>query len=250
MESERVQKFEEYCRQHPQLRNVDPVQNQRQVMNRSVINDLLLKIESQLPKEMQFRMPRHTLFSEEKPVYDTSSFNFPVICKTTVACGSGESHMMGIVFEEKGLHSFQVPFIAQEFYNHNSTIYKVFTIGDYVKIVKRPSLPNMPPSHHETVFFDSQKPFAPQMQALKSPTEKSDEEMVNEAPLPPMETIKAISNAIRTTLGLNIFGFDVITQLETGNHAAVDINYFPSFGGVENFWSILGEFLLSQASKE
>jgi hypothetical protein len=51
---------------------------------------------------------------------------------------------MGIVFNEKGLHDFQPPFLVQEFYNHNATIFKVFVVGDVTYVQKRKSLPNVP----------------------------------------------------------------------------------------------------------
>ena len=50
---------------------------------------------------------------------------------------------MGVIFNEKGLSHFTLPVMAQEFYNHNSTIFKVFVIGDWFQIVKRKSLPNL-----------------------------------------------------------------------------------------------------------
>jgi hypothetical protein len=50
------------------------------------------------------------------------------------------------------------------------------------------------------LFFDSQKPFAPQLKELKRSSIKTDEEFVAEAELPPMETIRAISQAIQETL--------------------------------------------------
>jgi hypothetical protein len=63
---------------------------------------------------------------------------------------------------------------------------------------------------------------------------------------------------------MSLFGFDVITQVETGNHAVVDINYFPSkpfifyssiltvysylgYGGVKDFWQIFGDYILRKA---
>lgn len=51
------------------------------------------------------------------------------------------------------MHSFKPPFIVQEFYNHNSTIFKVFVIGDYLYVVKRSSLPNMPSQFNGKIMF-------------------------------------------------------------------------------------------------
>lgn len=43
-----------------------------------------------------------------------------------------------------------------------------------------------------------------------------------------MERIRGLSEGISQSLGLTLFGFDVITRVEDGVHAAVDVNYFPS----------------------
>jgi Inositol 1,3,4-trisphosphate 5/6-kinase ATP-grasp domain len=36
---------------------------------------------------------------------------------------------------------------------------------------------------------------------------------------------------IRTQLGLSLFGFDVITNVSTGKHGCIDVNYFPGMSG-------------------
>lgn len=50
---------------------------------------------------------------------------------------------MGVVFNEAGLHDFEPPFVAQEFYNHNATIFKIFVLGDSIDCIRRKSVPNV-----------------------------------------------------------------------------------------------------------
>ncbi|PRP86887.1 hypothetical protein PROFUN_03635 [Planoprotostelium fungivorum] len=248
-DTQRIKSFESFLLANPQIKVIDPIKNQRKVMDRQIISGVLSELEQKLDKSLNFRMPKHKVFEKREDKYDITGFKFPLICKTTVACGSAETHMMGVVFEESGLQAFEPPFLAQEFYNHNSTIYKVFTVGDHVSVVKRMSLPNMPSDHRDTVFFDSQKPFAEQMKALKRSSDKTDEQFVEDAEIPPMERIRGLSEGISQSLGLTLFGFDVITRVEDGVHAAVDVNYFPSFGGVKDFWKILAKFLVEQVKE-
>ncbi len=68
------------------------------------------------------------------------------VVKTVQACGTVASHEMGIVFEEKALHSFTLPLLVQEYYNHDSVVFKVFAAHDSVQVVRRPSLRNVDPS--------------------------------------------------------------------------------------------------------
>lgn len=69
---------------------------------------------------------------------------------------------MGIVFSESDLHSFGVPFMVQEYVNHDATLFKVlnfttsvmsmiymnnyfqvFVIGEFIDVVRRVSLRNV-----------------------------------------------------------------------------------------------------------
>ncbi|KAI8557544.1 hypothetical protein RHMOL_Rhmol04G0018800 [Rhododendron molle] len=60
---------------------------------------------------------------------------------TTVADGSVKSHKMSLVFHREGLSKLKPPIVLQEFVNHGGVIFKVYVVGDYVKCVKRDSLP-------------------------------------------------------------------------------------------------------------
>ena len=119
---------------------------------------------------------------------------------------------MGLVFNERGLHDFQLPIIAQEFFNHNATIFKVFVVGDSISLVKRPSIPNVNISEsnnkqcifvqvfldQQTVFFDSQHPLGPQLAQLKIVSEKTQEQLMEEAKEPSEQVLKQFAKAINT----------------------------------------------------
>eukprot|EP00952_Eustigmatos_sp_NYUAD-ZCMA_P010227 42068-Eustigmatos_ZCMA.PRE.1 len=48
--------------------------------------------------------------------------------------------------------------VLQEYSNHNSVLYKVYVLGDLVKVYQRPSLPNLT-QRARNIAFDSQKPY-------------------------------------------------------------------------------------------
>ncbi|EFJ04227.1 hypothetical protein SELMODRAFT_432608 [Selaginella moellendorffii] len=73
-----------------------------------------------------------------------SSPKFPVIAKLLVANGSTNSHAMSLTFNQEGLTKFKLPVVLQEFFNHGGVIFKMYVVGNYVKCVKRRSLPDVP----------------------------------------------------------------------------------------------------------
>lgn len=44
---------------------------------------------------------------------------------------------------------------------------------------------------------------------------------------PPLETVKHVAEGLSSRLGLSLLGFDMVTNTKTGQHAIIDVNYFP-----------------------
>jgi len=240
-QSERSRNFIEdlklYLKKHTEVIVVDPIESQLRTLDRTVILTLLKRVEIDLPKEFRVENARWLLYERQEEVYDTSEISFPVVCKAVVAGGVSKAHKMGIAFCERHLHFFEPPFIAQEYLNHNATIFKAFAIGDTVQVVKRESLPNFFSNDHEVIFFDSQTTLPHLNQENQSATPTMTME------IPPMEMFVSLSRAISKHFDLTLFGFDVITCIEKSTHAVIDINYFPGFIGVTNFENLLVDTL-------
>lgn len=62
-------------------------------------------------------------------------------------------------------------------------------------------------------------------------------------PAPPPAIVQAIAASLRRELGVCIFGFDLITDRETGQHAVVDVNYFPGYKGFPQFHARMLELI-------
>eukprot|EP01133_Synstelium_polycarpum_P014995 gene14995-17731_t len=235
-----IQKIEAILNQYPHLIQVDPLHCQRPALDRVTLSKLLDKL-NQLPATFNVRCPSFVVIDERQDNYSESlnkeNVKYPVVCKTVQACGSVESHIMAIIFDEKGLQTFNPPMLVQEYINHNSILYKVFVVGDYLNVVHRKSLRNMKSDEHEPLYFDSQKPLP----ANLLPEVLYTDDMVE---IPARETLIAISKQIQKDLGLTLFGFDIITDVETKKHAIVDLNYFPSYVGIPDFFSILLDHVL------
>ncbi|XP_038968683.1 inositol-tetrakisphosphate 1-kinase isoform X4 [Rattus norvegicus] len=203
---------------------------------------------------------------------------FPFICKTRVAHGTN-SHEMAIVFNQEGLSAIQPPCVVQNFINHNAVLYKVFVVGESYTVVQRPSLKNfsagtsgsspgpslMPPvwtgsgrssgrtvghtgvarglcaplagrmPDRESIFFNSHNVSKPESSSVLTELDKI--EGVFERPSD--EVIRELSRALRQALGVSLFGIDIIINNQTGQHAVIDVNAFPGYEGVSEFFTDL-----------
>ncbi|KAJ7401693.1 hypothetical protein BTVI_93333 [Pitangus sulphuratus] len=184
---------------------------------------------------------------------------FPFICKTRVAHGTN-SHEMAIIFNQEGLKAVRPPCVIQSFINHNAVLYKVFVVGESYTVVKRPSLKNFSAgiSDRESIFFNSHNVSKPESSSILTAAEVCLVPRTSmtvypsgfpyRAPLDKIEgvferpnddVIREISKALRQALGVSLFGIDIIINNQTGQHAVIDINAFPGYEGVSEFFTDL-----------
>uniref|UniRef100_A0A8C8GVJ9 Inositol-tetrakisphosphate 1-kinase n=1 Tax=Oncorhynchus tshawytscha TaxID=74940 RepID=A0A8C8GVJ9_ONCTS len=201
---------------------------------------------------------------------------FPFICKTRVAHGTN-SHEMAIIFSEEDLKDVKPPCVIQSFINHNAVLYKVFVVGESYTLVERPSLKNFPagPAGEEdpgdclfmgtqraiseeslqhclpsralaralagfktnpkAIFFNSHNVSKPE--SSSDLTSRDNVEGVSQPPSD--DVIRELSRSLRQALGVSLFGIDVIINNLTGQHAVIDINAFPGYEGVPEFFNDL-----------
>lgn len=225
-----IDNIQNFIAAHPSVAVIDPLEGQKQLISRESMKQLLEKIETDTNA---VKFPASFIFQNNDSVVLPSTVNFPVICKSLVAGGSAASHQMGIVFNEEGINSFPKPVIVQELINHDATIFKAFVIGDFVSYVRKASLPNyVPDPNRITINFDSQS-FA---DLMGTPV----------APEPSFHVVKTVADAISRHTGLSLFGFDLITKSGTTDHFVIDINYFPSYKGIDGFYDKLVTLIIQK----
>ncbi|XP_063295123.1 inositol-tetrakisphosphate 1-kinase [Pelobates fuscus] len=235
-----VQRFQEYVEAHPETIILDPLPAIRTLLDRSKSYELIRRIESCMQDERICSPPFMELMTEcgEDTLkhIEKNGLAFPFICKTRVAHGTN-SHEMAIVFNEEGLLTIQPPCVIQSFISHNAVLYKVFVVGDSYTVVERPSLKNFSPgaSDRESIFFNSHNVSKPESSSVLTALDKV--EGVFERPSD--EVIRSISKALRQALGISLFGIDIIINNKTGQHAVIDINAFPGYEGVPEFFNDL-----------
>jgi len=153
-----ISAFESYVRKNPHTIILDPLDNNRALLDR--YKQYRLIEQSGLAKEgVVFTPPFVHLTSTNIDVnrgrIRRSKITFPLVCKPILAQGSTGAHQMCIIFNEAGLKDVKPPCVAQSFVNHNARLFKLFVIKDNYYIMERPSLKNFQASDQETVFFYS-----------------------------------------------------------------------------------------------
>jgi len=209
--------FEEFLKKYPEIVQIDPIKCQLKLTSRSEMLELFHQVASKIK---DLHVPESLVLSENDVL--PHNFPFPAICKTLEAIGAMTSHEMTIIWDESGLQQLKRPTLVQQLINHSSTIFKVFSIGDYSYVVKRPSIRNFSPEPNgKTVRFNSQE-----FQSLQGePTASIG---------PPQQLIDSLTKFLSDDLGLSLIGLDIITCSTTGKHYIIDANYFPGYTEVED----------------
>ncbi|KAF1374874.1 hypothetical protein PFLUV_G00233590 [Perca fluviatilis] len=233
-----VQRVQDYIDAHPETIVLDPLPAIRTLLDRCKSYQLINRIESCMQDERICSPPFMVLNTECSPdvleQIKRQGLTFPFICKTRVAHGTN-SHEMAIIFSEEDLKDVKPPCVIQSFINHNAVLYKVFVVGDSYTVVERPSLKNFPagPADREAIFFNSHNVSKPE-----SSSDLTTRENVESQP-PSDDVIRELSRSLRQALGVSLFGIDVIINNQTGQHAVIDINAFPGYEGVPEFFNDL-----------
>ncbi|KAL7379712.1 hypothetical protein ABVT39_004551 [Epinephelus coioides] len=235
-----VQRVQDYIDAHPETIVLDPLPAIRTLLDRCKSYQLIHRLESCMQDERICSPPFMVLNSECSPdvleQIKRQGLTFPFICKTRVAHGTN-SHEMAIIFSEEDLNDVKPPCVIQSFINHNAVLYKVFVVGDSYTVVERPSLKNFPagPADRKAIFFNSHNVSKPE-----SSSDLTTRENVEGVSQPPSDdVIRELSRSLRQALGVSLFGIDVIINNQTGQHAVIDINAFPGYEGVPEFFNDL-----------
>uniref|UniRef100_A0A8C6VHD5 Inositol-tetrakisphosphate 1-kinase n=1 Tax=Naja naja TaxID=35670 RepID=A0A8C6VHD5_NAJNA len=237
---ELVHRFQEYIDAHPETIILDPLPAIRTLLDRSKSYELIRQIELYMKDDRICSPPFMELTNacgeDTLKQIEKNGIAFPFICKTRVAHGTS-SHEMAIIFNREGLKAIQPPCVIQSFINHNAVLYKVFVVGESYTVVKRPSVKNFSAgiSDRESIFFNSHNVSKPESSSILTALDKI--EGVFERPND--DVIRAISKTLRQTLGISLFGIDIIINNQTGQHAVIDINAFPGYEGVSEFFTDL-----------
>lgn len=171
-QAKRVGRLTEYKANHPACCLVDHPAHVQALMSRSEIARILSKCldgvttRSGIPASTpRFVAVKSNDLPQIQRLADTAPFTFPMIVKPLPAAGTKASHHMMVVLNRHGLRRVHFPCILQEYKNHGGVLFKVYVLGDTVRVFPRNSLPNLPrgeqgcSKHPGYVEFDSQRPY-------------------------------------------------------------------------------------------
>ncbi|XP_015925324.1 inositol-tetrakisphosphate 1-kinase [Parasteatoda tepidariorum] len=237
--------FQDYVDNHPNLIVIDILANVRKLLDR--YKQYKLVAESELcQKEFVFIPPFVELTTKNVSVnlekMKAAGVDFPIVCKPTLAHGAPISHQMSLIFNKEGLKDISPPCVVQKIINHNAVLYKLLIIGDKYFIIERPSLKNLYASDQKTIFFDSNDISKPH--SACELTELDANEPYSPAVFPEKEAMDKIVEILHDIIGLNLLNIDVIVDNKGGRYAIVDINVFPGYPEVQNFYDLLCELVV------
>ncbi|GAB4839255.1 Inositol-tetrakisphosphate 1-kinase 3 [Ancistrocladus abbreviatus] len=237
--------LEDYRQTHPEVTVLDPPDAIQLLHNRqSMLQDVAdLNLSNSYGK---VGVPRQLVIEEDaSSIPDAvmrAGLMFPVVAKPLYVDGSAKSHELSLAFDRYSLKKLEPPLVLQEFVNHGGVLFKVFIVGEAIRVVRRFSLPDVCSrelSKNAGVF-----PF-PRVSCAAVSADDADLDP-GVAELPPRPLLDKLARELRQRMGLRLFNLDIIREHGTcNNFYVIDINYFPGYGKMPEYEHIFTDFLLS-----
>eukprot|EP01104_Vermistella_antarctica_P001005 TRINITY_DN1107_c0_g1_i1.p1 TRINITY_DN1107_c0_g1~~TRINITY_DN1107_c0_g1_i1.p1 ORF type:complete len:668 (-),score=198.09 TRINITY_DN1107_c0_g1_i1:375-2378(-) len=233
--AKRVQNMEDYLQRHPECVVIDKLSTGvLNVVNRLRTSELLESMAVSIPGSVDRVMWPKSWVLERGQRRVPAGASFPLITKPANADGSAQSHEISLVYSEEALPHVDRPALLQEFINHGAVLHKIYAIGEHVYCGNRPSLDDVNKKDLKEKAAEFSEPeWVPRISRMPL---GSDGLACNSAlpSAPSHELVQAMCADIEKRLQLSLFGIDVITRVGTRDHYVIDVNYFPSYGGMTN----------------
>ncbi|XP_022019841.1 inositol-tetrakisphosphate 1-kinase 3 isoform X2 [Helianthus annuus] len=238
--------LEDYRLTHPEVTVLDPPDAIQHVHNRqSMLQDVADLDFSDaygtvgVPKQLVIEKDPSSISSAVKK----AGLTLPLVAKPLVA----KSHELSLAFDEYSLEKLEPPLVLQEFVNHGGVLFKVYIVGDAIKVVRRFSLPDV-----------SKRELSRSVGVFRFPRVSSASQSADDADLdpcigelPPRALLERLARELRRRLGLHLFNLDMIREHGTKNRFyVIDINYFPGYGKMPEYEHIFTDFLLNLAKSK
>ncbi|KAH7292998.1 hypothetical protein KP509_28G007400 [Ceratopteris richardii] len=239
--------LEDFRQIYPDVVVLDPPDAIQHVRNRQSMLQEVAKLKLRgcrgqvdVPKQLVITGDPATIPS----VVAKAGLKLPLVAKPLVVDGTAQSHALSLAFDELCLTSLSPPLVLQEFVNHGGVLFKVYIVGDSVRVVRRFSLPDVHKQLGNGVIA------FPRVSSAAASADDADLDP-EVAQLPPCELLNCLSKELRCRLGLRLFNLDLIREGGTGDHYyIIDINYFPGLGKVPGYEHVFTDFLLNLAQSK
>lgn len=243
------QQLRAYKQNHPEVMILDPPESIKKVSNRqSMLQEVAaLNLDDcggkvGVPNQLVVTGDPASIREE----VTKAGLKLPLVAKPLWVDGTAKSHALSLAFNELCLSELDPPLVLQEFVNHGGVVFKVYIVGETVKVVRRFSLPDV----CENV---SEKSGVISFPRVSCAAASADEAILDPSvrELPPQEMLDSLSRELRCRLGLSLFNLDMIREGGKGNHYyVIDINYFPGYGKMPDYEKVFTDFFLHLAEKK
>ncbi|CAO2813578.1 unnamed protein product [Amaranthus hypochondriacus] len=242
--------LEDYRLKHPDVTVLDPPYAIECVRNRqSMLEDVAaLDLDDTFgrvcaPKQLVIKKdPTSIPFEVAK-----AGLRLPLVAKPLFVDGSAKSHELFLAYDNVSLSKLEPPLVLQEFVNHGGVMFKVYVVGDAIKVRRRFSLPDVCKrelSKYAGVF---------QFPRVSCAAACADEAELDPgvAELPPRPLLERLVEELRRRMGLQLFNIDIIREHGTRDlFYVIDINYFPGYGKMPGYEHIFTDFLAGLADSK
>ncbi|CAO2833886.1 unnamed protein product [Amaranthus hypochondriacus] len=237
--------LEDYRQTHPEVTVLDPPYAIQHLHNRQsmlqVVADLNLSGtygNVNVPQQLVIKKDSSSI-----PLKVAKAMlNLPLVAKPLISDGSTKSHELSLAYDQYSLQKLEPPLVLQEFVNHGGVLFKVFIVGEAIKVVRRFSLPNV--TKRQLSRTSGVYRF-PRVSCAVASADDADLDP-NVAELPPRPLLEKLARELRRRLGLQLFNLDMIREYGTqDNFYVIDINYFPGYGKMPEYEHIFTDFLLN-----
>ncbi|XP_050209009.1 inositol-tetrakisphosphate 1-kinase 4-like [Mercurialis annua] len=237
--------IEDYQQKNPEVTVLDPPSAIQHLRNRqSMLQDVAdLNLAGPngkvcVPKQMVVNKDPSSIPQE----VSKAGLKLPLVAKPLVVDGTAKSHELFLAYDEYSLSELEPPLVLQEFVNHGGVLFKIYIVGESIKVVRRFSLPNVSNCELEKVAGVLRFPRV--SSAAASADDADLDPSVGE--LPPLPLLEKLASELRRRLGLQLFNIDMIREHGTKDvFYVIDINYFPGYGKMPDYEYIFTDFLLS-----
>ncbi|KAF7830085.1 inositol-tetrakisphosphate 1-kinase 3-like isoform X1 [Senna tora] len=219
--------LEDYRQTHPEVTVLDPpdaIQHlrNRQYMLQALLNNKIVILTGKVGVPRQLVIKKDASSIPELVV--RAGLTLPLVAKPLVADGSAKSHELSLAYGHYSLEKLEPPLVLQEFVNHGGVLFKVYIVGDAIKVVRRFSLPDV---CKWELSQDVGIYRFPRVSCAAASADDADLDPTV-AELPPRPLLERLAKELRRRLGLRLFNMDIIRELGTRDvYYVIDINYFP-----------------------
>ncbi|KAL5070243.1 hypothetical protein RYX36_021130 [Vicia faba] len=239
--------IEDFRQKHPDVIVLDPPDaiqhlHNRQSMLQDVVDLNLSESNGKVGIPSQLVITKDKASSTIPYEVTKAGLKLPLVAKPLVVDGTAKSHELFLAYDEFSLSELEPPLVLQEFVNHGGLLFKIYIVGESIKVVRRFSLPNI--SKRELSKVAGVYRF-PRVSCAAASADNADLDP-SIAEHPPRSLLEKLAKELRHRLGLRMFNVDMIREYGTKDvFYVIDINYFPGFGKMPNYEPVFTDFLLN-----